>query len=42
MRAEERFRCEAIECELVFEASEGGLGCERGLEGKRLQKLFIV
>ena len=38
MRAEERFRREVIECEceLVFEASEGGIDCERGFEGKRL------
>ena len=34
MRAEERVRREAIECELVFEVSEGGIECERGFEGK--------
>ena len=36
MRAVERVRREAIECKLVFEASEGGIECERGFEGKRL------
>ena len=38
MRAEERVRREAIECEceLVFKASEGGIECERGVEGKRV------
>ena len=35
MRAEERVRREAIECELVFEASEGGIECERGFEGEK-------
>ena len=37
MRAEERVRREAIECEceLVFEF-EGGIEWERGFEGKRL------
>ena len=36
MRAEEGVRREAIKCELVFGASEGGIECERGFEGKRL------
>ena len=41
MRAAERVRREAIECELVFEF-QGGIECERGFEGKRLQKFLIV
>ena len=33
MPAKERVRCEAIECELVFEF-EGGIECERGVREK--------
>ena len=44
MRAEERVRREAIECEceLVFEVTEGGIECQLGFEGTRLQKFLIV
>ena len=41
MRAEERVRREAIECELVFEF-EGGIECERGAREKTLEVLDSV
>ena len=41
MRAEERVRREAIECELVFEFEEG-IGCERGAREKTLEVLDSV
>ena len=39
MRAEERVRREAIECEFVF---EGGIECKRGVRKKTLEVLDSV